>query len=88
MSLRPLASWDCGFESRRQYGYAYLFLMTSMCCQVDVSASGWSLGERILTECGVSSEWDREASIVGRTWPTRNCCATGGEEASLLCFIN
>jgi hypothetical protein len=27
--------------------------------------------------CGVS-EWDREASIMRRPWPTRGCCAMGG----------
>ena len=32
-----------------------------LCCQVEVSASGWSLVQRSPTECGVS-ECDREAS--------------------------
>jgi hypothetical protein len=32
-----------------------------VCCQVEVSASGWSLIQRNPTECGVS-ECDREAS--------------------------
>jgi hypothetical protein len=31
------------------------------CCQVEVSATGWSLVQRSPTECGVS-ECDREAS--------------------------
>jgi len=44
--------------------------MTVVCCQVEVSASGWSLVQRIPTECGVS-ECDREASTVRRPWPTR-----------------
>jgi hypothetical protein len=30
------------------------------------------------TECGVS-ECDREASMMRRAWPTRGCCAMGGE---------
>jgi hypothetical protein len=47
------------------------------CCQVEVSASGWSLGQRSPTECGVS-ECDREASIKRRPWPIRGCCAIGG----------
>jgi hypothetical protein len=45
------------------------------CCQVEVSAWGWSLVRRSPTDCGVS-ECDREASIMRRPWPTRGCCAT------------
>jgi hypothetical protein len=32
-----------------------------VCCQVEVSATGWSLVQRSPTECGVS-EYDSEAS--------------------------
>jgi hypothetical protein len=31
-------------------------------CQVEVSATGWSLVQTSLTECGVSKKCDREAS--------------------------
>jgi len=34
-----------------------------VCCQIEVSASGWSLVQRSPTECGVS-ERDRAASIT------------------------
>ena len=37
-SLRPLARWDCGFETRR--GHGCLSLEIVVCCQVEVSASG------------------------------------------------
>jgi len=47
-----------------------------VCFQVEVSASGWSLVQRIPTKCGVSED-DREASIISRLWPTGGCCATG-----------
>jgi len=40
-----------------------------VCCQIEVSAMDRSLVQRSLTECGVS-ECDREASIMGRPWPT------------------
>jgi hypothetical protein len=40
-----------------------------LCCQVEVSASGWSLVQRCRTECGVS-ECDLEASTRRRSWPT------------------
>ena len=43
--------------------------------QVEVSASDLSFAQRTPTECGVS-EYDSEAPIMKRTWPTRGCCAT------------
>jgi hypothetical protein len=52
-------------------------LVSVVCCQVEVSASGWSLVQRSPTECGIS-QCDREASIMRRPWPTTGCCATGG----------
>jgi hypothetical protein len=39
-----------------------------VCCQVEVSATGWSLVQRSPTECGVS-ECDREASETGGLGP-------------------
>jgi hypothetical protein len=44
-----------------------------MCCQLEVSATEWSLIQRSFTECGVS-ECDREASIM-RPSLTFGCCA-------------
>ena len=38
VGLRPLACWDCGFESRR--GHGCLSLVCVVCCQVEVSVSG------------------------------------------------
>jgi hypothetical protein len=61
-----------GFESRR--GHGCLSVVSVVCWQVEVSASGWSLVKRSPTDCGVS-ECDREASIMRRPWPTRGCCA-------------
>ena len=46
-----------------------LSLVCAVCCQVEVSALGWSLDQRGPTDCGVS-ECDREASIMRRPWPT------------------
>jgi hypothetical protein len=45
-----------------------------VCCQVEVSATSWSLVQRSPTECGVS-ECDREALVTRRPWPIRRCCA-------------
>jgi hypothetical protein len=38
VSREPFACWDCGFDSRRKYGYLYLLI--AVCCQVEVSARG------------------------------------------------
>jgi hypothetical protein len=35
--LRPLACWDCGFESLREYGC--LFIVSVVCNQEEVSMS-------------------------------------------------
>jgi hypothetical protein len=46
-----------------------LSVVSVVCCQAEVSASGWSLVQRSPTDCGVS-EGDREASTKRRPWPT------------------
>jgi len=72
VGLWPLAFWDCGFESCRRHGC--LSVVSVVCCQVEVSATGWSLVQRSPTECGVS-ECDRDVSIMKMALPTRSCCA-------------
>jgi hypothetical protein len=60
---------------------ASMSVSSVVCCQVGVSASGWSPVQSSPIECGVS-ECDREASI--RTpWPTRGCCAIGENKSFL-----
>ena len=51
-SLRPLPCWDRGFESHR--GHGYLSAVSVVCCQVEVSATSWSLVQRSPTDCGAS----------------------------------
>jgi len=51
--LRPFACWDCGFESHRGRGHGYLSVVSVVCCQVEVSVSGWSLTQRSPTDWGV-----------------------------------
>ena len=41
-----------------------------VCCQVEVSVSGWSLVQRSPTECG-ASECDHEPSTMRRPWSSR-----------------
>ena len=69
---QSLACWNCGFNSRRWHGC--LCLVRVVCCQVEVSATRWSLVQRSPTECGVS-ECHHKNSIMRRPRPTSACCA-------------
>jgi hypothetical protein len=80
--LRPLACWDCGFESYGRHGCQSP--VNVVCCQVEVCASGWSLIQSSPTECDVS-ECDLKASIRRMSWPTGGFCAMG-EIKTLLQF--
>jgi hypothetical protein len=59
-------------ESRLDHGC--LFVASVVYCQVEISATGWSLVQRSPTECDVS-ECDREFSILRIPWPTKGFCA-------------
>ena len=74
-SLAGIASWNPagGMD----------LLLSVLCCQVEVSALGLSHVQRSPTECGVS-EYDYEASILGRPWPSRIFCAIRGNFLSKL----
>ena len=67
VGLRPLSCCDCGFESHRGHG-----CVSVVCCQVEISASGWSLVQRSPTECGVS-ECNHESSTMRRPSATKGC---------------
>ena len=63
VGLRRLACWDCGFESHR--GHGCLSVVSVACCQVEVSATSWSLVQRSPTVvCKLETSWMR------RPWPT------------------
>ena len=70
-------AWVCGrllagiVRSNPAEGHGRLSVVSVVCSQVEVSASGWSLIQRSSTEC------DREASIMRVPWPTRGYCALG-----------
>jgi hypothetical protein len=50
-------------EKKSHRGHVCLSLVSVVCCQVEVSATSWSLVQRSPTECGVSKkEYNREAS--------------------------
>jgi len=52
VSLRPLACWNCGFESHR--GHGCLSVVSVVCCHVEVSVTSLSLVQRSPTDCSVS----------------------------------
>jgi len=62
-----------------------------VCCQVEVTVSGWSFIQKGHTKCCVS-ECDRDASIMRRPWLTRGLCngGVGGEigQRSVVHFIS
>ena len=68
MGLRPLACWDCWYESRR--GHGCLSLASIVCCLVEVSATGRSLVQRRTT-------WCESLSVISRS----NKLYTSGEWA-------
>ena len=54
-------------------GMSVCLFWREVCCQLQVTASGWSLVQKSPTEYGVS-EYDREACIMWRPWPNSGCC--------------
>ena len=53
---------------------AWMFVVSVVCCQVEVSATSWSLVQRSPTDCGASL-CDIETLWMRRPWPTGNCRA-------------
>ena len=53
------------------------------CCQVEVSATCWSLVQQSPTDCGVSKVCDRETSKNRRLRPPRGCRAIGEKKFTL-----
>ena len=63
VDLRPLACWDCGFESR--WGHGSLSLATIVYCQVGLITRPEEIYRVGVSEC------DREALIMRRSRPIR-----------------
>ena len=57
-----------------------------VCCEVDVSASGWSLVQRSPTECGVRV-WYGSLKSEETLAPTGGCCATEKSWITLTTFV-
>ena len=71
----PGGHWPSGIAGSNPVGGMTVCLVNVVCCQVEASASGYSLVQRRPTEWCVS-ECDRESSIKGRHWPSSGCCTT------------
>lgn len=69
MDLRPLFA-GVAASNRIPPGVWMSVLVSVVCCQVEVSASGRLLVQSRATECGVP-ECDREASTGRRPWHAR-----------------
>jgi len=88
MGLRPLASWDCGFESRR--GHRCLSLVSVVCCHIKVSVKGRSLVQRSPTECVLclnvilKPRWWGGPGPLGAVAPWGR---EGGEKCSELTYL-
>ena len=52
VGLRLLVCWNYGFQSRRGLGCSSA--VSVVCCQVEVSATSWSLVQRSPIDCGAS----------------------------------
>jgi hypothetical protein len=52
VGLWSLAYWNCGLESH--WGHGCLSVVNVVCCQVEVSATSWSLVQRNPPDCSVS----------------------------------
>jgi hypothetical protein len=59
-----------GIVGSNPAGVMDVFRMSVVCCQVEVSVSGWSLVQKSPIECGVS-ECDHDSSTIRRSWSSR-----------------
>ena len=71
VGLRPLACWDCGFESHP--GHGCLSVVSVVCCQVAVSATDWSFVQRSPTDCGASLYVIKKPRKRGGWSPLEGC---------------
>ena len=71
VGLRPFACWDCGFESHP--GHGCLSVVSVVCCQLEVSATNWSLVKRSSADCGASLCVVKKPRKRGGYSPLRGC---------------
>jgi hypothetical protein len=73
--LRPgsAAARMLGLRVRTPQKFGCLFLLSVVCCELEVSATSWLLLQRGPTDCGMSLR-DPENLRMRRLWPTLVCC--------------
>jgi len=72
--LRPRSATSrlLGLRVRNQAGSWIFYVVSVVCCQVEVSAKGWPLVQRSPTDCGVCvCKCNLEASAMRRPRPSR-----------------
>ena len=81
LGVRPLACWDCGFESHQ--GNGPFSVVSVVCCQVEVSATSWSLIQRSPTNCDASCVIKKPQECGGHgprwaaaPWKTKTNCTS------------
>jgi hypothetical protein len=67
-------------KKKSHRGHGCLSVVSVVCCQVEVSATGWSLVQRSPTECGVSKVWSWNLEMRRPRHPKRGCWAIGNTE--------
>jgi hypothetical protein len=74
-------------EKKSHQRHGCLSLVSVVCCQVEVSAKGWSLVQRSPTECGVSnSVWSWNLEMRRPRHPKRGCWAIGKKNTYSFVF--
>ena len=89
--MQIFACWDCGFESHRRHGC--LSIVSGVCCQVEVSATSWSLVQRslptVMRRCVWSSNLVNEEALahwgLSRQKQNKKCMHIWNETA-MVCF--
>jgi hypothetical protein len=63
-------------------------VVSVVCGQEEVSATGQSLVQRRPTQCGASNRgWSRSLD-KGRSWPSRGCCALGKNANNIVHLVS
>jgi hypothetical protein len=78
VGVRSLAWWYFGFESRR--GHGCLSVVNVVCCQVEVSATSWSLVQGVLQTVVLRCVWSRNLKneeAMTRVGPQRHMVRAG-----------
>jgi hypothetical protein len=90
MGLRPLACWECVFESCR--GHGCLFVVCVVCYQVEVSATGRSFVQRSSTErvCHLANATITSAPTMSRLTDVqaKNDVQTDRKKEAVLILID